>query len=352
MVGPVKADGLWLELERAGSARLISFSDPPTGLRALLVIDDLTLGPAAGGVRTRAYSSFDQGLRDCTELARAMTVKCALAGLDAGGAKLVVFDHPGLERERAFIRLGQLVDDLGGLFRTAGDLGTTAADLAAMATVCRFVHTDEAGLADAVARGMLRCLEACAEVRGAEVRGLRVGVQGVGVIGEAVARAFASAGARLVLADVDGARATRVASALGAEVVAPESIVTAPVDVLAPCAVGGVIGPSEARSLRAFAVCGAANNVLENASAARELTERGVLFVPDPVASAGAVIRGIGRSVMGLTDSTPLIDALGTTAREILRESLSTHEPTPVIAERRARLRIEQARAHRLAGAE
>lgn len=343
----VKTDQIWERLEPAGVARTLLFSDAPAGLRALLVIDDLTLGPAAGGVRTRAYPSFDHALEDCAELARAMTVKCSLAGLAAGGAKLVVIDHPGLDRQRAFVRLGELVDELGGLFRTAGDLGTTAADLAAMATTCRFVHLDEAGLASAVARGVLRCIEVCAEIRGVALTGLRVGVQGVGVIGEAVALTLAQAGARLVVADIDRERATGVARAVDAEVVDPRALLTAPVDVLAPCAVGGVIGRAEARALRAWAVCGAANNLLREASAARDLAERGVLLVPDPVASAGAVIHGISASVMGLPDPTALIDALGTTAREILQESRSTGEPTPSIAERRARLRIEQARAHR-----
>src|SRR5690606_27672860 len=100
------------------------------------------------------------------------------------------------------------VEELGGLFRTAGDLGTRAADLDAMARHTRYVHTDETGLSDAVARGLLRCIEACAEVRGAAgVSGLRVAIQGTGAIGAAAARTLADAGARLVVADVDAERA-------------------------------------------------------------------------------------------------------------------------------------------------
>lgn len=329
-------------IERSGSARCLYSSDRGSGLRAILVIDDLTLGPAAGGVRTHAYSSVVAAAEDCARLARAMTLKCSLAGLDAGGAKLVVMDHPDLDRPRAFARLGQLVDQLDGLFRTAGDLGTTKLDLEAMATTCRFVHTDESGLANAVARGVLRCVEACASARGVAVSSLRVGVQGVGVIGAAVARRLAEAGASILLADIDEDRAARVAAALGAERVDPRAISSVSCDVFAPCAVGGVIGGDEARELQAWAVCGAANNILRDDFAARILTERGVLVVPDPVASAGAVIQGLGRSVMGLEDPGPLIDALGVTAREILHESSLSGEPTPAIAERRARMRIQR----------
>src|SRR5688572_16570387 len=123
--------------------RVVLWRDAASGLEAILVIDDVTLGPAAGGVRTRAYRSAGEALAEVAALARAMTIKCALAGLDAGGGKCVVLDHPRLNRPRAFSRLGERIAELGGLFRTAGDLGTTRADLAAMASSCPWVHSDE-----------------------------------------------------------------------------------------------------------------------------------------------------------------------------------------------------------------
>lgn len=321
--------------------RVVLWRDPASGLEAILVIDDLTLGPAAGGVRTRAYGSPGEALDDAAALARAMTLKCALAGLAAGGAKCVVLDHAGLDRARAFRVLGERIAELGGLFRTAGDLGTTAADLAAMASRCPWVHTDERGLAAAVARGLLRCIEACAALRGAAVAGLTVAVQGCGAIGAAAARMLAAAGARLVVADLDAGRAGAVAAETGAAVVAPGEILVAPVDVLAPCAAGGVIDAAVAGAVRAWAVCGAANNQLASAEAEEVLVRRGVLVVPDVVASAGAVIEGIGRTVMQLPDRTPLVDALGATTRRILDETQATGARPSAIARRLARARID-----------
>ena len=174
--------------------RVVLWRDAASGLEAILAIDDVTLGPAAGGVRTRAYRSPDDALADAAALARAMTVKCALAGLAAGGAKCVVLDHAGLDRARGFRVLGERIAELGGVFRTAGDLGTSAADVAAMASRCPWVHTDETGLAAAVAHGLLRCLETCAALRGVGIAGLRVAVQGAGSIGAAVARRLSAAG--------------------------------------------------------------------------------------------------------------------------------------------------------------
>jgi len=333
-------------LEGAGGALCVAVADAASGLRAFIALDDTTLGPAAGGVRTLRYPSAAEGLADALGLARAMTLKCALAGLDAGGGKAVVLaPDAGLDRPRAFERLGEAIEALRGVFRTAGDLGTTAADLEAMARATRYVHTDERGLAEAVARGLLRCVEACAAVRGESVAGLRIAVQGAGAIGARAARAFAAAGMIVAIADIDANRASAVAADIpGTRVMAPGEILGADVDIVAPCAGGGVITAEVAASMRAWAVCGAANNALGSMEAARVLAARGILHVPDPIASAGAVIDGIGASVMGLADRTALIDRLGDTAREVLEEAARGGRTAVEVAEARARGRIAAAR--------
>ena len=331
-------------LESLGCARAILWSDAASGLRAVLAIDDVTLGPAAGGIRTARYSSLEAAVKEAAALARAMTIKTALAGVDAGGGKVVVLDHPGLDRPAGFARLGQLIQELGGLMHTAGDLGTTADDLAAAARHCDYVYTTHADLGAATARSLLGCVEACAAVAGRDgVRGLRVAVQGCGMIGDAAARALAAAGAEIVVADLDPDRAEKTARATGGRVVATERVLFEEVDVVCPCAIGGVITAAVAERLRAWAVCGAANNVLADAVAERRLHERGVLFVPDVLASAGAVVHGISLGIMGLTDSTPLIEGLGATAREILVASRETGKLASEIAETRARARIDRA---------
>lgn len=334
-------DDYFSVIAAAGGSRVIVVSDERSGLRAFIAIDDTTLGPAAGGVRTMRYPTSHDALHDALRLARAMTLKCSLAGLDAGGGKAVVLLHDALDREAAFVRLGEIVEELGGLFRTAGDLGTTVADLQAMARSSRYVHTDERNLAAAVGRGILRCIEGCAAVRGVDPAGLVVAVQGAGSIGASTAYTLAAAGMRVLIADVDNDRASRVAAEIpGVQVVGAQNILFERVDVLTPCAIGGVITEEIARSTQAWAICGGANNALASAEVARALAARGVLHVPDPIASAGAVIDGIGRSVMGFADPTPLIDQLGNTAREVLEEARSSGKTPVEVAEVRARERI------------
>jgi leucine dehydrogenase len=295
--------------------RELIWRDARIGLEAVLVVDDTTLGPAVGGTRTKIYGSLEHARSDARRLARAMTLKCALAGLDAGGCKLVVRRPPEAHRQAVFAELGRRIDALGGEIHTAGDFGTTAVDLENMANETEWVHLDGSALAASTARGLVRCVQTWAARGALDIAKLSVAVQGCGAIGAAVATALVQVGARVTVADLDPAKAARV---VGARVVDPDDVLTEAVDVLAPCAIGGVIDTAGVANLRARAIIGAANNILSDAGAAQALHERGVLFVPDIVASAGAVVDGVGAVIMGLDDRSELIDRLGVVAANII----------------------------------
>jgi leucine dehydrogenase len=321
--------------------RCLAIDDAATQLRAFIVIDDTTLGPACGGVRTRAYPDPEAALDDCIRLARAMTIKCALAGLAAGGGKAVVLDHPQLDRNLAFRELGRRIESLQGLFRTSGDLGTTGADLAAMAATTQYVHLDEARLSTAAGRGIALAAKACARMRGhASLQGLRVAIQGCGAIGAAAARAFREAGARVFVSDLDERRSAAIAAEVNGVVVPADEVLEMEADILAPCACGGVIDSAAAERVKAWAVCGGANNILCDAESERVLLARGITCVPDVISSAGAVIEGVGETVMGRTDRTPLIDAIYDTTLAVLEQSARTGVLPSVVAEDEARARI------------
>jgi leucine dehydrogenase len=326
-------------------ARIERVHRPEIGLTAYVVLDSLALGPAAGGVRIARYADERAALAEACRLARAMTYKCALGGVDAGGGKIVVLDTPELDRERAFEVLGEIVQSLEGDLRTAGELGTTRDDVAAMARRTRYVYADTENLAETVAQGVSRCAEACADFAGRPgLSGLRAAVQGCGAIGAAVAQALAEAGAAVIVADVDAERARELAARVGGTTVSPNEVLYLDVDLLAPCAVGDVISTRNVDSIRAWAVCGSASHICTDRAAHIALHERGTLFVPDLVSSAGAVIEMIGRSVMGLDDRTPLVDALRHTAYLILQDARRTGAPPIDHAIRRAEARLAAAR--------
>ena len=147
-------------MAREGFEEVLALHDRASGVRGFLGIHDSTRGSAFGGIRRWSYLDEDQALRDCLRLARAMSHKCALAGLPVGGGKLVLLDRPDLDLERAYSAVGDLVERLNGRFYTGPDVGTGPAELAAVAARTRFV-TDPGPkgpgeLSEATAEGVFR----------------------------------------------------------------------------------------------------------------------------------------------------------------------------------------------------
>ena len=326
--------------------RCFFLSDLESGLRAVLVIDDTTLGPAAGGIRTLAYPSWQDACRDAAALAHAMTLKLSISGLDGGGGKTVVLDHPGLNRAAAFRRLGEFVEKLQGLYHTAGDLGTTTGDLFAMAERTGYVRTSQDDLANATGRSVLAGIRACAALRDVSLQSLTIGIQGCGMIGAGVARILAAEGARLIVSDAIPERAINLAAEVNAFIVLAQDILVSDVDILAPCAAGGVITNDVAHTIKSWAVCGGANNQLAG-DAGQILAERQIHFVPDILCSAGAAVVGIGGNVMGIANPGVLIESLEHLTLQILQESVAKRLPTNRIAERKARERIAARRTEK-----
>src|SRR5439155_24342051 len=89
--------------------------DRTSGLRAIIAIHDTTIGPALGGIRMRPYPTEQDALVDVLRLARAMTFKAALAGVELGGGKSVIIGDPYTEKSDALFRArGRFIQSLGG----------------------------------------------------------------------------------------------------------------------------------------------------------------------------------------------------------------------------------------------
>ena len=325
-------------LRRRVPEEVLRIEDPACGLIAFVVLDSTTRGPAVGGTRTARYASEAAALDDATALARAMTYKCALAHLDAGGGKAVILDHPGLDRARAFEAYGRFIADLGGGFQTASDFGTRRADLAvAKEFAPEWIHGATEGGARALAAAVGTTVVTCARATGS-VENVVVGVQGVGDVGAEVARAFADAKAKVIVTDLDLERATTLAVEIGATVATAEGFLSGAVEILAPCARGGVLTRHSAPTIRARVVCGAANCIAEDADAERALSAHQVL-IPDILSSSGAVIAGICSTVMA-TDAAPYLRGVGQTCAEILTDAKESRRLPSTVAEATAEERL------------
>jgi leucine dehydrogenase len=209
------------------------------------------------------------------------------------------------------------------------------------------VNTTGEQLGTSTGIGIVNCIRACADHRGCDgLAGLRVAIQGCGLIGAGVARMLHAAGAELILADVSAPRAEALARSLGATSVPAEAIFAQDVDIVAPCAVGHVIDEQVAAGLSAWAICGGANNQLTDPPAvAAALHARGILYVPDFLASSGAVIDGVCLSLPGEEALEYRLERLYDTARSILQDADAAGESTLAVATRMARARIAAGRA-------
>ena len=112
---------------------------------------------------------------------------------------------------------------------------------------------------------------------------------GLGSVGGRLAELLHEGGAELVVADVDQSK-RELAERLGATWTDPLSALTAEVDLIAPCALGGVLNDDTVPALRCKAIAGAANNQLADDSLDAALAERGILWAPDFVCNAGGII--------------------------------------------------------------
>lgn len=249
-----------------------------------------------------SYDEAGLAIRDVLRLSRAMTFKAAVADLPLGGGKGVIMAPPGRplngsQRRDALLDFGDLVESLDGRYITAEDVGTSSRDVSVIAQ--RTAHVG--GLARArggsgdpsplTALGVEVAIRAtCERAFGdSSLRGRSICVLGLGHVGSRVATRCARAGATLIVSDVDPAHRV-IAERLGATWAAPDRAWRSRVDVLAPCALGGLLDESSVPQLRCRAIAGAANNQLADDRVAPLLQERGILWAPDFVVNAGGLI--------------------------------------------------------------
>ncbi len=334
-------------MAREGFEQVLALHDRRSGLRAFLGIHDTTRGPAFGGIRRWRYRDERDALLDCLRLARAMTHKCALVDLPAGGAKLVVLEREGVDWKQAYAHLGRVVESLDGRFYTGPDVGTGPAELALMCEQTRFV-TDPGPkgpgeLAQATAEGVFRGMEACLEHLDGEADWPRrsVVVQGLGAVGANLAQRLVECGAKVFGAEIDEDLADEVCARLNLERLDPARAVDTPCDVFAPCALGGILHDITLGRLRCRVVAGGANNVLAKPLHGDRLHERGVLVAPDFVLNSGALIRGTIFHLEGRREAVALIgERIKGVVASVLERARAEDAPPTRVAVREAEERI------------
>jgi len=324
---------------------LTFITDPSTGLKAIIAIHSTHLGPAAGGARFWHYVEDDQALTDALRLSRGMSYKNAMAGLPLGGGKAVLLAGEDLAKSPEMLAAyGRAVNSLGGKYVTAEDVGMSVADMIEVRRQTRFVaglpveggavggdpgpHTSLGvflGLKAAVKRALGKD----------SLSGLHIAMQGAGSVATGVAIHAAAEGARLSIADVDAARAKKLANDLGATIVEPDQIMTLEADVLSPNALGAILTEESIAALNVPIVAGGANNQLATNQDGARLMKRGVLYAPDYVINAGGIIN-VSSEYLGEGDAAVVrsrIEAIPGRLEQIWTESAASGRDPAAVAD-------------------
>jgi Glutamate dehydrogenase/leucine dehydrogenase len=342
-----------------------AFADEKTGLKAIVAVHSTARGPAVGGTRMWNYGSAAEALEDVLRLSRGMSYKNAVADLEMGGGKSVIIgDSKTQKTPELFRAFGRAVDQLGGNYYAAEDVGVSVEDIAQARTQTEYVvglSGGKEGSGDpspVTAEGVFRSTLTVARRlwKQDDLTGLTIAVQGIGHVGGYLADKLHAAGAKLIVTDVNVPLLEEVAARTDAEIVAPDAIYDVKADIYAPCALGATLNPQTLDRLTVKAVVGAANNQLATPEIGKILFDRGVLYAPDYVVNGGGIINVASelkaRQTGGAYDPAWVegkLSRLMETLEEVLDRSASEKRPTHEIADAIAEARIQKAAELKLA---
>lgn len=337
-------------MEKYDYEQLVFCHDQNSGLKAIIAIHDTTLGPALGGVRMWPYESEEKAIEDALRLARGMTYKNAVSGLNLGGGKTVIIGDPSKDKnEEMFRALGRYIQSLNGRYITAEDVGTTVADMDLIFEETDYVtgisptFGSSGNPSPVTAYGVYLGMKASAkEAFGDEsLKNKRIAVQGLGNVAYTLCEYLHREGAKLIVTDINQKAVDRVVKEFGAEAVAPNDIYKQEVDIFAPCALGGIINDETIPKLKAKVIAGSANNQLKESRHGKILYEKNIVYAPDYVINAGGVIN-VADELNGYNRERAMkrVETIYDTLMRIFEISRREKIPTYLAANRLAEQRI------------
>jgi len=275
-------------------------TDEKCGLKAIIAVHSTHLGPAAGGARFWHYAKDDDALTDALRLSRGMSYKNAMAGLPLGGGKSVLLAPQDRAKSPDMLHaFGKAVEGLGGRYITAEDVGINVADMIEVARSTKYV----AGLPNSggdvggdpgphTSLGVFLGIKAAVKraLGKDNLSGLHIAMQGAGSVATGVALHACAEGAKLSIADVDQAKAQKLADATNGKVVSTDEILRLEADVVSPNALGAILTEQSIAALKTPIVAGGANNQLATPEDGQRVAARGILYAPDYVINAGGII--------------------------------------------------------------
>lgn len=275
-------------------------NDKASGLKAFIAIHNTALGPALGGCRMKAYKTEEEALKDALRLSRAMSYKSSVAGLNLGGGKsVVILDSPEQKTPELLRAFAERIKMLKGTYIGAGDVGSNTHDLKLMHDVCPHIvglEKADGGLGDSAiltALGVFMGIKASVKEKLGrdDLDGLKIAIQGAGKVGHLLVGHLINAGCTVYIADINQTALNAIKDEFpSVEICDTLGLFDKEVDVFSPNAIGGLVNAVVAHGVKTKIIAGGANNPLADASVAKTLHERGILYAPDFVINAGGII--------------------------------------------------------------
>ena len=332
--------------------QVVFCQDKATGLKAIIAVHNTVLGPALGGTRMWNYENEASALQDVLRLSRGMTYKAAISGLNLGGGKAVILgDSRKIKSEALMRRFGKFVNSLGGKYITAEDVGMSPKDMEYI-----FMETNHvAGKPQAyggggdpspvTAYGVYMGMKASAkEVWGTDsLEGKKVVVQGVGHVGMHLVDMLMKENAQVSISDIFQDRLETITKKHNVNVVDPEKVYDADMDIYAPCALGATVNSDTLNRLKCSVIAGAANNQLaDEVVHGQAVMDKGMIYAPDFLINAGGLINCYSevQGAYNREQAMSQAENIYNTTLEIIKVSQERKIPTYLAANNLAEQRI------------
>ena len=352
-----------------GPEKVIHIYEPKSKLRAIVVIDNISLGPAIGGVRM----ARDVSTQEVFRLARAMTLKNALANLPHGGAKSAILADPHTDAKEILVRdFAQAIKTLTD-YTPGPDMGTDEQCMAfifdeigravGLPKVLGGIPLDALGM---TGYGLSVAAKVAADDISLPLEGTRMVVQGFGNVGKAAAKLLGDMGVKLIatcdstggIHNPDGIDIPALIKAKESGTAVLRSGLGKPItnldllkiesDIFIPAARPDVFTEANQDMLKTWLVLEGANIPITH-PAAKLMHKRGIMIIPDVIANCGGVI--CAATEYQRLSETDAFDRVKATVMEntdellkrVVKEDRAPHD----IAQKMARERIYKAMSYR-----
>ena len=335
---------------KLGHENVYFCNDKETGLKAIIAIHNTVLGPSLGGVRMWNYNNEQEALYDVLRLSRGMTYKASISGLNLGGGKGVIIGDQRDKNDKMMEQFGLFVNQLGGRYITAEDVGVSPVDMINVKKNTDYVTgipESMGGSGDPspmTAYGVYMGIKASAKFKWGtdNLKGKTIMIQGIGKVGENLIMCLQKEEAVLYISDINEDRIVDIANKYNIKNFhIGENIYKYDTDIYCPCALGATLNTNNIKMLECSIVAGAANNQLEDENKhSCQLMNKGILYAPDFLINSGGLINVYSEiAKYDHNESKIRTEKIFDTTLKILSQSeeknISSHEAALYLAEKR-----------------